>query len=104
MKVSTHICLRYPDVSYAVVVDQVGMRKPLAEAISDNEWVRGQFLEKVRGRGSEIIKARGASSAASAASAACDHIREWFLGSAEKGALVSMAVPSDGEAYGVPKG
>mmetsp|Transcript_30966 Transcript_30966/g.75505 ORF Transcript_30966/g.75505 Transcript_30966/m.75505 type:complete len:404 (-) Transcript_30966:155-1366(-) len=99
-----HSTTMYPDINYAFCVDSVGMKKPLSEAIDDTNWVRGQFLEDVRGRGSAIIKARGGSSVASAASAACDHIRDWFLGTAEKDTLVSMAVPSDGDAYGVPKG
>ena len=67
----------------------------------DNEWLQGAFLDTVATRGKEIIVARGASSAASAASAAVDHMRDWWQGS--DGRIVSMALPSEGW-YGVPKG
>ncbi len=65
------------------------------------DWLRGGFLNTVATRGKAIIKARGASSAASAAGASVDHMRDWFLGS--DGRVVSMAIPSEGW-YGVPKG
>ena len=66
-----------------------------------DEWLQGAFLDTVATRGKEIIVARGASSAASAASAAVDHMRDWWQGS--DGRIVSMALPSEGW-YGVPKG
>lgn len=66
----------------------------------EQEWLRGDFMSTVAKRGAAIIKARGLSSAASAASAAVDHMRDWFLGTDQ---VVSMAVPSKGE-YGVPEG
>jgi malate dehydrogenase len=65
-------------------------------------WYRDSFIPTVQQRGAAIIKARGASSAASAASAAIDHMRSWALGTAE-GDWVSMAVPSDGS-YGIAPG
>jgi malate dehydrogenase len=68
----------------------------------DTGWYRDTFIPEVQQRGAAIIKARGASSAASAASAAVDHIRSWALGTAE-GDWVSMAVPADGS-YGIEPG
>lgn len=76
--------------------------KPVAEVIGDDAWLKGEFLERVQKRGAEIIGARGKSSAASAASAALDHVRSWGTGEMT-GDYVSMAVPSDGS-YGVPEG
>jgi malate dehydrogenase len=71
-----------------------------ADAVDDMEWVRDEFLPGVGKRGAAIIEARGASSAASAASAAIDHARDWIAGS---DGWVSMGVPSDGS-YGIPEG
>lgn len=68
--------------------------------INDEEWNANVFLPKVGKRGAEIIEARGLSSAASAANAAIEHIRDWVLGS--NGKWVTMGVPSDGS-YGIPK-
>ncbi len=70
--------------------------------MADDTWIKGDFLKTVQQRGAAIIKARGLSSAASAANAAVDHIRSWVLGT-PKGEVVSMGVISDGS-YGVPKG
>ena len=69
---------------------------------SDHEWYESTYIPTVAKRGAAIIDARGASSAASAASAAVDHIRDWTHGTPE-GDWVSMAIPSDGS-YGVPEG
>ncbi len=74
--------------------------KSAAEAVDDMDWYENEYLPKVGKRGAAIIEARGASSAASAASAAVDHIHDWALGAE---GLVSMAVPSDGS-YGVAEG
>ena len=68
----------------------------------DETWVRDEFIPRVQNRGAEIIKARGLSSAASAASAAIDHMRDWSLGT-EDNDWVSMAIPSDGS-YGISEG
>ena len=65
-------------------------------------WFKDQFIPTVQQRGAAVIKARGTSSAASAASAAMDHIHDWVLGTRD-GDWVSMAVPSDGS-YGIPEG
>jgi malate dehydrogenase len=73
-----------------------------AEAVSDQAWLDGEFIPTVAKRGAAVIKARGSSSAASAANAAIDHVRDWVRGTAP-GDWVSMAVPSDGS-YGVPEG
>ncbi|MFI1912514.1 malate dehydrogenase [Nocardia sp. NPDC020380] len=92
-----HSATQYPDLSYATVDG-----RPALEVIGDQGWVTDDFIPTVQQRGTAIIKARGASSAASAASAAIDHIHDWALGTAA-GEWTSMAVPSDGS-YGVPQG
>ncbi len=92
-----HSATQYPDLFHC----EVGGRNAY-EAIGDHEWVDGTFIPTVQKRGAAIIEARGASSAASAANAAVDHIRSWSLGTPE-GDWVSMAIPSDGS-YGVPEG
>ncbi|HLI01127.1 MAG TPA: malate dehydrogenase [Acidimicrobiales bacterium] len=92
-----HSSTQYPDVFHATIGG-----RPAAEVIDDQAWVEKEFIPTVQQRGAAIIEARGASSAASAASAAIDHVRDWLLGTPE-GAWVSMAVPSDGS-YGVPEG
>jgi malate dehydrogenase len=91
-----HSATQYPDLHHATVDG-----KP-ALSLVDQAWYAETFIPTVQQRGAAIIKARGASSAASAASAAIDHIRTWVLGTAE-GDWVSMGVPSDGS-YGIPKG
>lgn len=90
-----HSSTQYPDLSHA----RVG-GKPALEAIKDENWVRSEFIPRVQKRGAEIIDARGASSAASAASAAVDHMHDLFVGSAD--AWQSLGVPSDGS-YGIDK-
>ncbi len=78
--------------------------RPVTEVIPDRSWLEGEFLTTVQQRGKAIIDARGASSAASAASALVDHVRNWTGGEpTAEGDWVSMAVPSDGS-YGVPEG
>ncbi len=91
-----HSSTQYPDISQATIDG-----KPAREAV-DTAWYRDTFIPAVQQRGAAVIKARGASSAASAASAAIDHIHTWMLGTAE-GDWVSMAVPSDGS-YGIAEG
>ena len=92
-----HSTTQYPDLFHA----EVGGRNA-AEAVGDQAWYADEYIPTVAKRGAAIIDARGASSAASAASAAIDHIRDWHLGTPE-GDWVSMAIPSDGS-YGVPEG
>jgi malate dehydrogenase len=92
-----HSTTQYPDLFHC----EVGGKNAYA-AVNDHEWVDGTFIPTVAKRGAAIIDARGASSAASAANAAIDHVRSWALGTAP-GDWVSMAVPSDGS-YGVPDG
>jgi malate dehydrogenase len=92
-----HSATQYPDVFNALVDGGNA-----AEAIDDQEWIESTFLPVVQKRGAAIIEARGASSAASAANATVDHMRDWVLGTPE-GDWVSMAVPSDGS-YGAPEG
>lgn len=91
-----HSSTQYPDLHHATV----GGKPALAQV--DATWYAEEFIPVVQQRGAAIIKARGASSAASAASAALDHMRTWALGSAE-GDWVSMGIPSDGS-YGIPEG
>ncbi len=91
-----HSSTQYPDVH------ETSVKGKAALSLIDQAWYEGEFIPTVQQRGAAIIKARGASSAASAASAAIDHMRDWTLGTAE-GDWVSMAIPSDGS-YGVEPG
>jgi malate dehydrogenase len=91
-----HSATQFPDLYHATVDGQPAL------SLVNEAWYREEFIPTVQQRGAAIIKARGASSAASAASAAIDHVRDWVAGTAE-GDWVSMAVPSDGS-YGVPAG
>jgi malate dehydrogenase len=92
-----HSATQYPDLFHCEVRGESA-----AVAIDDQAWLEGEFIPTVQQRGAAIIEARGASSAASAANAAIDHVRDWALGTGE-GDWVSMGVPSDGS-YGVPDG
>ena len=92
-----HSTTQYPDLFHCEVNGKVA-----AEAVNDQAWLENEFIPTVAKRGAAIIDARGASSAASAANAAIDHMHDWALGTPE-GDWVSMAVPSDGR-YGVPEG
>jgi malate dehydrogenase len=93
-----HSATQYPDVFHA----RVGGIPGFEAAGGDQAWLEGEFIPTVQQRGAAVIKARGLSSAASAANAAIGHMRSWALGTAE-GDWASMAVPSDGS-YGVPEG
>ncbi len=88
-----HSATQYPDISYATLEG-----KPIKELV-DEDWNVNEFIPVVQQRGAAIIKARGASSAASAASAAVDHMRDWAMGS--NGQWVSMGVYSAGNTYGI---
>jgi len=92
-----HSATQYPDAYLA----RIGGR-PAREVIGDDAWIEKDFIPAVQQRGAAVIEARGASSAASAASAAIDHMHDWVFGT-EPGDWVSMAIPSDGS-YGVPEG
>ncbi|OQO94762.1 malate dehydrogenase [Saccharomonospora piscinae] len=92
-----HSATQYPDIFNAEVKGGSA-----AEAVNDQNWLENEFIPRVAKRGAEIIEARGASSAASAANAAIDHVHDWVNGTPE-GDWVSMGVPSDGS-YGVPEG
>ncbi|MCP5159913.1 MAG: malate dehydrogenase [Gammaproteobacteria bacterium] len=91
-----HSATQYPDIGQCTIKDQA------AASLVDQSWYRDTFIPTVQQRGAAIIKARGASSAASAASSAIDHMRDWTLGTPE-GDWVSMAVPADGS-YGISEG
>ncbi len=89
-----HSSTMFPDFFHARIDGT-----PVPEVINDTDWLKNDFIETVQGRGSAIIEARGASSAASAANAALEHVRSWFTETPEDD-WVSMAVPSTG-AYGI---
>ena len=91
-----HSTTQYPDITNALI----GSEK--AKNMVDQDWIENDFIPRVQKRGAEIIQARGLSSAASAASAAIDHMRDWEIGSSEDD-WVSMAIPSDGS-YGISEG
>ncbi|MBW5486406.1 malate dehydrogenase [Streptomyces bambusae] len=92
-----HSATQYPDIFHAEIAG-----KNAAEVVNDQAWLADEFIPTVAKRGAAIIEARGASSAASAANAAIDHIHTWVNGTAE-GDWTSMGIPSDGS-YGVPEG
>jgi malate dehydrogenase len=92
-----HSTTQYPDITHALIGE-----RPAPEVVSDREWLVEEFIPTVQKRGAAVIDARGASSAKSAASAAIDHVRDWFAGTPD-GDWVSMAVPSDGT-YDVAEG
>jgi malate dehydrogenase len=92
-----HSATQYPDIFHAKVKGESA-----AETVSDQQWLENEFIPTVQKRGAAIIEARGASSAASAANAAIDHVHDWVLGT-PAGDWVSMAIPSDGS-YGVDEG
>ena len=91
-----HSATQYPDLNHATIKGKPAMKQ------LDQDWVRNSFIPRVQKRGAEVIEARGLSSAASAAYAGLEHIRDWVRGS-ESGNWVSMAVPSDGS-YDVAEG
>ncbi|MFV8835791.1 malate dehydrogenase [Aquisalimonas sp.] len=91
-----HSSTQYPDISHAQIKGE-----PAADKV-DRQWYENEFIPTVQQRGAAIIKARGASSAASAASSAVDHMRTWALGTAD-GDWTSMGIPSDGS-YGITEG
>ena len=91
-----HSSTQYPDIHHATVNGKAAL------GLVDQAWYKDTFIPTVQQRGAAIIKARGASSAASAASAAIDHMRNWALGTAE-GDWTSMAIPADGS-YGIKPG
>lgn len=91
-----HSATQYPDISKTTVKGEA------ANGLVEESWYRDEFIPTVQQRGAEIIKARGASSAASAANAAIDHVHDWVLGS-RLDDWISMAVPSDGS-YGISEG
>ena len=92
-----HSATQYPDLVHCEVPGGTA-----AAVIDDQAWLEGDFIPTVQQRGAAIIEARGASSAASAANAAIDHVHDWMSGTPD-GDWVSMGVPSDGS-YGVPEG
>jgi malate dehydrogenase len=92
-----HSTTQYPDITY-VEIDG----KPATNLVSDTAWRDNELVPTVQKRGAAIIDARGLSSAASAANAAIDHVRDWVKGT-PKGDWVSMGIPSDGS-YGIPEG
>ncbi|KAH7845782.1 hypothetical protein Vadar_005937 [Vaccinium darrowii] len=96
-----HSSTQYPDASHATITTTSG-EKSARELIADQHWLHNEFITTVQQRGDVILKVRKLSSALSAASAACDHIRDWLHGT-PKGTWVSMGVCSDGS-YGIQPG
>jgi malate dehydrogenase len=94
-----HSSTQFPDISHATATVG-GERRSIIEAVNDEPWLQGDFIKTVQQRGAAVIAARKLSSAASAAHAICDHMRDWVAGS--HGEIVSMAVISNGE-YGIEK-
>ena len=92
-----HSPTQYPDIFHA----KIGGR-PAADVVDDQDWIENDFIPTVQQRGAAVIEARGASSAASAANAAIDHVRDWVMGT-NADDWVSMSIPSDGS-YGVDEG
>jgi malate dehydrogenase len=90
-----HSPTMYPDYRFTTIAGQ-----PAPQAVNDQAWYKETYIPKVGKRGAAIIEARGVSSAASAANAAIDHVRDWVLGT--NGKWVTMGVPSDGD-YGIPQ-
>ena len=91
-----HSATQYPDISHTTVAGEA------ASGLVDRAWLESEFIPVVQQRGAAIIKARGASSAASAASAAIDHMHDWVLGTPGDD-WVSMGIPADGS-YGIEPG
>ena len=92
-----HSATQYPDLTHATVQTRNAL-----ELVGDRQWVQETFIPTVQKRGAAIIEARGASSAASAANAAIEHVHDWMLGTPQ-GDWVSMGVPSNGS-YDIPEG
>ncbi|MGO1560607.1 Malate dehydrogenase [Actinomycetales bacterium JB111] len=92
-----HSSTQYPDLTQTTIAG-----KPVTDLLADREWVENDFIPTVAKRGAAIIDARGASSAASAASAAIDHVHDWVNG--VSGSWTSAALYSTGEHYGIPEG
>jgi len=96
-----HSSTQFPDVKHASAVVN-GQSTPVYDAVKDNAWLTGDFITTVQKRGATVIAARKLSSAMSAAKAACDHVKDWWQGTAD-GKFVSMGVFSDGS-YNTPEG
>jgi malate dehydrogenase len=92
-----HSAKQYPDIAHAIIAG-----RPATDVVVAQAWVADDFVPTVAKRGAAIIEARGASSAASAANAAIDHVRDWVLGTPSD-TWVSVGMASDGS-YGVPEG
>jgi len=99
-----HSSTQYPDVSHAYIADfpVLEAKTPVRAAIADDTWLEGEFIETIQQRGAKVIAARKLSSAASAANAIVDHLRDWVKGTSD-GQTISMGVWSDGS-YGIPEG
>jgi malate dehydrogenase len=96
-----HSVTQVPDVSYATF-ESKGKQTPVPSVLKDEAWLYGTFQPVVQKRGAAVIAARGSSSAMSAANAAKDHMRDWFLGT-RPGEYVSMSIVTDGNTYGISK-
>ncbi|EDQ91014.1 uncharacterized protein MONBRDRAFT_15806, partial [Monosiga brevicollis MX1] len=97
-----HSATQYPDVSHAYVANPDGTKVKVTEAVNDDAWLHGEFVQSVQSRGGAVIKARKLSSALSAAKAISDHMHTWWFGTPD-GEFTSMGVVSDGS-YGTTEG
>jgi malate dehydrogenase len=97
-----HSKTQYPDVNHGLIENPGKIASPIRTRINDDAWLNGKFIADVQDRGAAIIAVREKSSAASAANAAIDHMRDWVAGT-KSGEVVSMGVYSNGE-YGQPSG
>ncbi|KAH3766623.1 malate dehydrogenase, mitochondrial [Pelomyxa schiedti] len=100
-----HSTTQFPDVRHGHVVNfpRNGLTTPLRSVINNDTWLAEAFVPLIQKRGQAVMEARKLSSAASASTAVCDHVRDWLLGT-PKGEIVSMGVLSDGNPYSVPEG
>jgi len=108
-----HSSTQYPDIRYAYVDSNSGnsgsshrerVVRSVRSEVNDDKWTREQFVKDVQQRGAKVIGMRKLSSAASAANAIVEHMRDWELGTEREGEMVSMGVWSDGSSYGVEEG
>ncbi len=97
-----HSATQYPDTAHGFV-EKLGNKESINVAVNNEEYLNNEFLKTVQSRGAAIIEARGASSAMSAANAACDHLRTWLVSGTAPGEHTSMGIYSKGH-YGIQKG
>jgi len=98
-----HSGTQFPYVDAGVITDNESKQASIREAVNNDDYLNGEFIKVVQNRGTAIIDVTKKSSAASAANAAVEHMRDWILGT-PSGTYVSMGVSSDSNSYGIPNG